>query len=132
MRLQPYSFGSEVNLNSRCLQGYFGLRSRPPITWPSRYLVFFAWLQLWQVFCTLRGGAKSLHLQIERKNMEIDTQLMEAKDRMREAAKHLMTTPVPRDTNRAWKHVAMQYSETFVNDHYRALQQAFNDGLSAT
>lgn len=64
--------------------------------------------------------------------MDIQTQLAEAKGQMQEAAKHLMNTPVPRDTNRAWAHVAMQYSETFIRDHYRALQQAFDDGLSAT
>ena len=64
--------------------------------------------------------------------MDMQTQLEQAEGQMREAAKHLMTTPVPRDTNHAWTHVAMQYNEKFVKDHYRALQQAFDDGLSAT
>lgn len=64
--------------------------------------------------------------------MDIEIQLAIAKKQMHEAAQYLMTTPVPRDTNQAWKHVAMQYSEAFVKDNYQTLQQAFNDGMSAT
>lgn len=63
--------------------------------------------------------------------MDTQTQLEQAESQMREAAKRLMQTPIPRDANQAWKGVAMQFSESFVLENHAALQKAFDSGFSA-
>lgn len=55
--------------------------------------------------------------------------LQEAKEKMAQAAKIIMTMEPPRNINAAWSSVAMAYSSEFVTQNYDELSKSFNENL---
>lgn len=61
----------------------------------------------------------------------MDKILEKAKEQMESAAKDVMRMDPPRNLDRPWASVAMQYSNEFITANYVALQESFNKGLKS-